>query len=377
MRGHIAQRESKRGGYLYYVVLTVDGRQKWYKPPGDATKRNAEAYLTQVLCQVNGSALSTPREILFSDFAEIFMEKSVRQLAPLTRICYGSMLGRSILPFFGPRKLSQISTEDVQTFKASLMARVSPQTVVNTMTLLRVLLHRAIDWDYLRTSPAKKVSHPRVPRPERGFLSPLQVRQLIEHAPNEKWRAFFLVAVVGGLRIGELLAMKWVNVDWKGGRYHVKENLLYASAVGRLTLSRTKTDYSENPVDLAASCIEALRKHQLEQEREKKDAGYMDQGLIFADQHGGPIRRNYVASQVFQPTLKRAGLPKIRLHDLRHTCASLLINQGESPKYVQRQMRHTSIQITFDRYGHLLESTSHEATRRLDQTLFGQADNSP
>ena len=171
--------------------------------------------------------------------------------------------------------------------------------------------------------------------------------------------------------------MKWANLDWKGGRYHVKENLLYASAVGRLTLSRTKTDYSANPVDLTESCLNALRKHQVEQEREKQASGYIDQGLIFADKFGSPITRNYVAAHVLRPTLKKAGLPKIRLHDFRHTCASLLIAQGESPKYIQRQMRHTSIQITFDRYGHLLENISQEATRRLDKTLFGEADDSP
>jgi integrase len=98
---------------------------------------------------------------------------------------------------------------------------------------------------------------------------------------------------------------------------------------------------------------------------------YEDQDLIFASDTGSHLHDSNVTKRVFKPALTEAGLRIIRFHDLRHTCASLLIAQGESPKYVQKQMRHASIEITFDRYGHLFPDENKEAAKRLDETLFG------
>ncbi|MBT7913084.1 site-specific integrase [Candidatus Bathyarchaeota archaeon] len=127
-------------------------------------------------------------------------------------------------------------------------------------------------------------------------------------------------------------------------------------------------------MDLTATCLRALEAHRKRQAEEKLKVGekYQDLGLIFATGIGSGWNDKNVVNREFHPLLKEAGLRRIRFHDLRHTCASLLIAQGESPKYVQRQLRHASIQITFDRYGHLFPETNRKAMRRMDETLFGK-----
>ena len=168
------------------------------------------------------------------------------------------------------------------------------------------------------------------------------------------------------------MAMKWSNIDWVNSRYHVKENLLYSFSQARL--DKTKTDYSTNLVDLTQSSLEALKIHQKNQaiEREQKGDKYNDLDIIFANRNGKPFDRSDFARKIFLPALRKAGLRRIRIHDLRHTCAALLIHQQESPKYIQRQMRHASIDITFNTYGHLFEDVHREATKRLDRTIFGE-----
>ena len=137
----------------------------------------------------------------------------------------------------------------------------------------------------------------------------------------------------------------------------------------------TKTLESVQKVDLTPVCLNALKTHQRRQAEEKLQGGqkYEGQDLIFAQPNGRALDHNNVVNRVFKPALKEAGLRTFRFHDLRHTCAALLIAQKESPKYIQKQLRHASIEITFDRYGHLFPDENQEAARRLDETLFGKS----
>ena len=208
---------------------------------------------------------------------------------------------------------------------------------------------------------------------EMEALAPDEVRDFLGHVPDA-WYAFFLVAVSGGLRIGELLAMRWANLNWRTGQYFVKETLLRPQAGRSATFGSPKTGSSVAPVDLSPLCLNALREHRKRQVGDKLKVGesYLDQDLVFATGRGTPLSDRNIVRRVFEPALRAAGLRRIRFHDLRHTCASLLIAQGESPKYVQKQMRHASIRITFDNYGHLFPDANREAARRFDEALFGK-----
>ncbi|MSR83823.1 MAG: site-specific integrase, partial [Candidatus Latescibacteria bacterium] len=306
-------------------------------------------------------------KITFRAFKDIWLEKyAIGQVRRSTEDNYQSYLQVHLLPAFGDTPLARISVEDVQGFKAKKLADdYSPQTVKHLLRLLRQMLSHAVEWGYIRTNPAQKVKDPRVPKFEMDFLSPKEIRHLLGTVES-KWHPFFLTAITTGLRQGELLAMKWANLDWKSSRYFVRESLLQIGV-----FAAPKTEGSAQSVDLTPACVEALQAHRKRQAAEKLEVGasYQDHDLVFATALGTALDAHNVVKRVFHPSLAKAELRRIRFHDLRHTCATLLINEGISPKYIQRQLRHTSIETTFDRYGHLFPETNQDAIRKLDAVL--------
>jgi len=400
--GHIAKRVGKKKingkpESLYYAVYTVDKKQKWEKArPSDpeklaATREDAEKLLARRLNEIHSGEFIQRKQISFTEFSDIWMEKYAvggGEIRPSTLATYRGFFRNQLLPAFGDKDLGSISVEDAQGFKAEMLKRgkkvkkngrlqempLSPQTVKHLLRLLRQMLNHAIDWGYLKHNPVKKVKDPKIPRGEMDCLTLAEVQLLLEKVPDGCY-ALFLVAITGGLRIGEILAMRWANLDRGQGRYFVKETWLRSREGRPAVFGEPKTESSRAPVDLIPEALTALKKHRSWQ-AEKILAGgkdYKNQDLIFATALGGPLDDRHFEQRVFHKALADAGLRRIRFHDLRHTTASLLIAQNESPKYIQKQMRHASIEITFDRYGHLLPEARQEATLRLSKAIFGKS----
>ena len=382
MAGHIVKRTGRRKirgkpESLYYLVYVANGKQRWETVDPPRTRKRAETLLAERLSQINRGEFIEPHKTTFEEFKELWLEKYAKgEVRSSTMVQYESLFSCHIIPALGELELSRIGVEDIQGFKAAMSDKdMGPQMIKHNLRLVRQMLDHAVDWGYVRTNPAKKVRYPKIPKRETDCMSVAEVRLFLEKVP-ERWYAFFLTAITTGLRIGELLAMRWANLDWNGEQYTVKEGWIRPRKEVPAYFAEPKTESSMAPVDLTPTCVDALRAHQGRQAEEKLEAGgkYRDQDLIFATANGGPRHDVNIVSRIYKPTLKEAGIrTSLRFHDLRHTCASLLIAQGESPKYIQAQMRHASIDITFDRYGHLFPEKKREAARRLDETLFGTA----
>jgi integrase len=175
------------------------------------------------------------------------------------------------------------------------------------------------------------------------------------------------------MRLGELLAMKWSNIDWHRSQYFVREGLYKGRFV------EPKSTSSKRAMNLPQTLLEALRTYKARQSEKRLQVGetYQDHDLLFCTALGTPLDRGNVVKREFSPVLRQAGLRRIRFHDLRHTFATLLIDQGESPKYIQAQLGHASIQVTMDRYGHLLPDVHQQAAQRLEESLFGSSVRKP
>ena len=389
MRGSIQKRPVKgtNGKPIewYYIVYDTGDqwddttgerkrKQKWEKIPTPNTRKHAEQLLAKRLSEIHRGEFIEPSRMTFRDFSDRWIGSYARgQVRPGTLQDYLSYFKHHIHPYFGDRTLADISVEDVQGFKsAKLAAGLSPQTVKHFLRLLRQMLGHAVEWELLRINPAKSVKNPRVPKADIDVLTPTEVQAFIEAAPM-KWRPMFYTAISTGLRIGELLAMKWGNLDWQSQRYFVKETLARARGDYEGGFAAPKTEGSARSVDLTRTCLRLLEAHQTLQASERLEAGpdYEDSDLIFATRLGRPLDHKNIVHRQFHAALAAAGLRHIRFHDLRHTCASLLINQGVSPKYIQRQLRHASIKMTFDCYGHLFPETRDEAVTALDSAISG------
>ncbi|HEV2357498.1 MAG TPA: site-specific integrase [bacterium] len=227
-------------------------------------------------------------------------------------------------------------------------------------------LHHALDqavrWGMIPRNVCDAVTRPGAPRPIMQVLTPTQVSALLEAAREDRLHALYVMAITTGLRQGELLGLQWDDVDLTGALLHVRHSLHEVN--GRLSLGEPKTARAKRPVDLPRIAVAALREH-----RERMLAEGHPHGWVFCDTEGGPVRRPNLLRRSFQPLLKKAGLPQIRFHDLRHTAATLLLLQGVHPKVVQERLGHSQISVTLDTYSHVLPSMGREAAAKLDALL--------
>ncbi len=212
----------------------------------------------------------------------------------------------------------------------------------------------------------------KAPRPTPGEIRPLdqkQTKALLEAARGDPFEALYVLAVTTGMRQGELLGLKWEDVDLENGLVWVRRTLTRNG--GRLVLGEPKTKKSRRTVRLTDAAVNALRVHLRRQLDEVERLGdlYEGRGLVFATQSGTLLHPSNLRNRSFAPLLKKAALPTIRFHDLRHTCATLLLGRNVNPKVVSEMLGHATIAITLDTYSHVLPDMQDHATRALEDAL--------
>jgi integrase len=210
------------------------------------------------------------------------------------------------------------------------------------------------------------VDPPRVHHREMGVLTEEQVRVLLAAAAGERLEALYVLAHATGMRLGELLALKWSGVDLEEATLQVRSTLQRTKA--GYTFADPKTARSRRAVALSATAVEALRRHRIRQAKERLQLGevWSNLDLVFTDEVGSPLDGISVLRYAFHPLLKRAGLPIIRFHDLRHTAATMLLGRGVNVKVVSEMLGHSHISITLSLYGHVLPHMQREAAAAMD-----------
>jgi integrase len=235
--------------------------------------------------------------------------------------------------------------------------------------VLRACLNKALKLGKLALNPATLVELPRRPRLERPFLTPAQALRLLDVAESQDNRFYplFAVLLLTGIRPGEALGLRWEDVD--GSSLRVRRALVWIA--GRKPfLDETKTRRCRT-VALGERAVKALEKQRRVQVelRLLLGAAYEDHNLIFASETGAPLSAQNVSSRYFKPLLQAAGLPDVRLYDLRHSHATLLLAAGEHPKVVQERLGHSTITLTLDTYSHVVPGMQERAVQRLESLL--------
>jgi len=218
-------------------------------------------------------------------------------------------------------------------------------------------------------------TRPWVRRP--ALASPEEAQRFLQAACGDRLEALFVLALTTGLRQGEALALRWEDIDLEAGILMVKRQVQRKRRDGSeldepgLVFSQPKSKKGHRTIRLSAIALEALKKHQERQLQEKlrSDTRYHDQGLVFTTTIGTPLDAQNVVNRHFKPLLKRAGLPDIRFHDLRHTCATLLARKNVNPKIVQDTLGHASLSMTLGVYSHVQAAMKDEAAVAMDSTF--------
>ncbi|MFC1799305.1 tyrosine-type recombinase/integrase [Candidatus Eisenbacteria bacterium] len=343
---------------MYYVVYRVHGSQKW--EAAGKTKKGAERLKIKREYEITGGTFKELKRICFSEFADKWIEDYASvSVKPSTLKSYRSRIAARLKPHFGDKDMRRINTIDCQHFIASELRDPgsSAKSVANTLVILKHMFKHAVLWGYMAENPALYVKRPRVEVKEMDFLKPDEIARFLA-AANSEYRDLFLTAVLTGMRRGEVLALKWGDVDFGNSTIHVRRSF----SCGLLTSPKSRR--SKRAIVMSPTLARRL------EERKARLEG-KDEDFVFSKANGRPLDGQNLVNREFHPALKRAGLRRIRFHDLRHTYASLLIAQGENPKFIQSQLGHASIQTTMDRYGHLLPEVGQGTGERLDRTVFG------
>ena len=284
-------------------------------------------------------------------------------LKPKTRAGYESLLKTLILPELGRARLEEIDPLWVREWVAALVGRgLSASRVRQAYRLLGTIMRAAVESGYVARSACVSVRLPRLPQREMLFLSAEQVRTLAEAAGE--YRTLIYVLAYGGVRWGEAAAIRRRRCDLLRGRIEVSESLAEVGAA--LHFGPTKT-HQARTMTLPQFLRTMLNRHL---QGVPADPG----ALVFTAPGGGPLRLTNFRRRVWVPALRAAKLSeRVRIHDLRHTCASLLIAQGEHPKAIQEHLGHSSIQVTIDRYGHLFPDQQEHLAEALESTYQAAA----
>src|SRR5215213_1792769 len=270
-------------------------------------------------------------------------------------------------PALGRLKLSKLTPAHVQgLYRDKLDSGLSPATVQKIHTVLHKALTQALKWNMIPRNAADVVKAPRPVPEEMHPLSPDEARNLIEAARGDKLEAPYILAVHTGMRQGELLGLKWEDVDLNEGVIHIRRTVVRSG--GKISLGEPKTKGSRRPVHLTGAAVEALQAHLEQQLEDIQRLGdlYRDDGLVFTSEVGTLINPSNLRRRSFAPLLQRAGLPQIRFHDLRHTCATLLLSRNTNPRLVQALLGHATVAITLDTYSHIIPGMGNLTARTME-----------
>lgn len=359
----------------YSIVYYVGKRQKWEVI--SRTKKDAQRRLTEVFGDLYRGTLHAPKPVIFREFAVQWLQYVEGRLRPLTLRSYEQLVRLHLIPAFGDLLLSQVTAEHAQSLMSTCRKEkgLSPRTTNYVLAVLKRMYRYAHQRKLIRENPIQYVSALKYEMQEMEFLTPAEIRLLLQHA-DEPYRTLFLTAALTGMRMGEILGLQWGDVDWHNNVIRVRRSLFWfhtnrTALVGGSErqwwrFSPPKTRMSIRSVVLSPKVREALEVYKCGSPRSPHD-------LVFCNQEGGPLVGRRVYEQHFLHTLARAGLRKIRFHDLRHTFASLLVAQGAHVKVISSQLGHTSVTTTMDRYAHLLPGVQDGIGERLDTLVF--ADN--
>ena len=347
-----------------YVIDFYDnqGNRKRKTLKKGTTKTKAREILRDIEMQLTkGLYLPEERIPLFAKVAKDWLEFKKLNIRASTWSC---LEGHTRIHF---EELNSLRVNLITTSAIERWIAKRQQNNMNILTLRKVLvtlgqiMSYAVRHKYLDHNPVRDAERPRtqgaVKEKKIRILTPDEIKAFLDTTTNQKYYTLFRLAIMSGARQGELLGLKWSDVDWEASQVCIERTF------NNQAWYEAKTEASKRRIDIGPGMIAELKKWKLACMPNKLN-------LIFPNEAGQPMNHNNLVSRHFNPALKKAGIDRIRFHDLRHTYASLLIEQGENVKYIQSQLGHSSPTVTLNVYAHLMKPAHQEAAVKLEKAIF-------
>jgi integrase len=359
----------RKDGRWVAVIPLEDGKRKFIY-----CKKQSEALKELQLAtqsRMQGVLITTSDQTLSVFLTSWLQDTAQYHVRARTYIRYCELVTLHILPVLGTIKLQKLAPQHLQRlYNVKRQQGYAPQTIKHIHRLLHRALKDAVRWNLMARNVCDLIDTPRVPKQEMQVLNREQVQQLLEAARDDPLEALYVLALTTGMRQGELLALQWKDIDVTHGLLRVQRTIARVRRQG-FQVSEPKTPKSRRSIPLPSLALEALQRHRVQQNELRQATGplWQEQGWVFCNTLGKPLEAGNIIRRSFRPLLAKAGLPQIRFHDLRHTCATLLLSLGVNPKVVQERLGHSQITLTLDTYSHVLPHLQEEASTRLEHLL--------
>lgn len=361
----------------WYFILThgkkEDGKPRQFKKRGFKTKQEAHKAMLELEQSLTLGTYIQPNKILYKEYLlERFLEDKMTKVKKQTLNTYRWIVEKHIIPAIGDVELTKLNPMIIQGLYNKLTKEkvLSDENIQKVHTLINDSLKKAERWGLIARNPAALVDRPKAVKKEITVWNVEEVRQFLKYAKKSgRYYIAFLLASTTGMRQGEILGLRWKDVDFENGCVRITQTL---SSDGKDLLPYTKTKSGSRTIDLPEETVTALKKHWLfiRGEREK-NCSYKNLDLVVCTEFGTPTHKSNIR-RVFKSIIKKADIPKIRFHDMRHTHATLLLLQGVNPKIVSERLGHADVRITLDTYSHLLPSMQKDTAIKFGEMLFGE-----
>lgn len=388
MRGSVIKRTGKNGAVYYDIVfdagrdpVTGKRKQKWLR--GFNTKKDAEKALAQAIAEVERGTYLEPVKITVGEYLRYWLDHVRHKVAPKTVDGYANIIEKHLVPALGSILLCKLQPLHLQRYyeqslregrkdtKKSLGPGLSTQTVLHHHRVLHSALEQAVKWQLVARNVADAVEPP---RPQRG--TPAAVTEEEALAVLDALRDTYaytpvLLALGTGMRMGEILGLRWQDADLNAGVLYLRQT--YQKAGGEYIFRpAAKTKGSIRPVPVPPFVVRELKAHRKQQLEWKLKAGsaWQDFDLICTMQDGTPIKPTTL-SKYFGTVARSLGL-RMKFHDLRHAHATLLLKWGVHPKIVAERLGHSTTRLTLDTYSHVTPTMQDEAVKLLEENLFAR-----
>jgi len=344
-----------------------DGGKKFFT---GRTRDVVKERLAEAQRQAHAGQLVMGRDQTVAQYLERWLAEAVRHsVRPRTYENY-DLCVRRLLPHLGRVRLPALAPEHIQHALGDLLdRRLAARTVRQVHMVLRCSLKQAVLWRLIPSNPSDAVKAPRAERKEMRTLTEEEVRRLLTVTAGTRHHSLWVFLVTTGVRLGEALALRWADIDLLEGHANIRRALQRQPGAG-MVFVEPKSSRGRRTVPFPPETLKALEAHRRDLDRERQQAAklWQENDLVFPSPDGRPRDMAYL-SFTFHRGLRRAGLPRFRIHDLRHTAATHLLTKHVHPKIVQELLGHSTIAITLDTYSHVMPALAREASSHMSSLL--------
>lgn len=365
MQGHVRKRGNKWSFVVELPRINGKRTQKWYS--GYDTKKQAEKELAKIVNEINKGTLVIPDDSTLEEYLNGWFDSRRDNLSPTTISGYKTIIEKHLIPDLGQIKLSELKPLTIQRYYSR--KDLAERTLLHHHRLLRKALEDARKWEMIYRNPCDLVNAPKPKKYKARVLDPDEIKEFLGKLEKTSMYIPIALLLALGLRRGELLALKWTDIDYINKTLSVERNLVLNSDY-EIVIKSPKNESSIRTLPLSDRSINLFKKKSIENKELKLYSDeWTDSDFIFVEPNGEKMNpQNF--SRRFKYYVKKFGINDIRLHDLRHTNATIMLSSGVSAKVASKRLGHSNISTTMDIYSHVLEELNLEATEKLEEKMF-------